>query len=337
MNSLDTQYIQLLRTIMDNGYVKTGRNGTTKSIFGYEIVHNMQDGFPLLTTKKMAWKQIVTELIWFLRGDTKLRPLVENGNWIWLGDAYNHYKKNVPHQSPDFLSTQKEFGEAIMKNDEFAETWGDLGPIYGWQWRNWGSEIPFGEATSSGDVGIDQIKNLIHQLRTNPDSRRMLVSAWNVNDLDEMTLPPCHYGFQVYTRELSMGEKEKWCKENDNHMDCPNRAISLKWNQRSVDTFLGLPFNIASYGLLLEIIAAEVNMIPEHLIGSLGDAHIYEEHYSAVKEQMNNTGYDLPTVTLSKDWQVKSSSPLFADTIESSDIVLNNYKSNPRIKAPLIN
>ncbi len=299
MNKLDKQYQDLLQTILDYGVEKQDRTGTgTKSIFGYTIRHNMQDGFPVLTTKKMAWKTMVTELLWFLRGDTNIKYLVDNNCHIWDGDAYKRYVNSpevkIPYSKEDFVNK-------IKTDKEWENKWGDLGPVYGAGWRNWD--------------GIDQIANLINDLKTNPDSRRMLVSAWNVGELDQMVLPPCHYGFQVYTRELSASERITYknskqinlsdsnelfdfIKSNvsmdlDNavHKECdefniPTRAISLMWNQRSVDTFLGLPFNIASYGLLLEIIAKSVNMVPDELIGNLGDTHLYSNHVEQAKEQI---------------------------------------------------
>jgi thymidylate synthase len=273
MNSLDKQYQDLLSTILEHGIEKKDRTGTgTKSIFGYTIRHNMQDGFPLLTTKKMPFKTIMTELIWFLRGDTNIKFLVDNGCHIWNGDAYKRYKDSRVGVSEP-LSID-EFIEQIKINKNFAEVWGDLGPIYGAQWRSWNSP----EAEFEGLAGIDQIQTLINDIKTNPDSRRLMVNAWNVKELDQMVLPPCHYGFQVYTRPTTREEK----------IVNPGkyRAISLMWNQRSVDTFLGLPFNIASYGLLLEIIAKAVDMVPDQLIGNLGDTHLYLNHLDQAKEQI---------------------------------------------------
>jgi len=284
MNSLDKQYQELLQTILDYGVEKKDRTGTgTKSIFGYTIRHNMSEGFPVLTTKKMAWKTMVTELLWFLRGDTNIKFLVDNNCHIWDGDAYKAYEKwydEVAVHSPFGevpRMTKESFIKAIGLDDEFANKWGDLGPVYGKQWRKWGIEW---EDTESIKY-IDQIQNLINDLKTNPDSRRLMVSAWNVGELDQMVLPPCHYGFQVYTRELSWVERYEYMYNTDVRADdglrpplnpemleeynIPTRAISLMWNQRSVDTFLGLPFNIASYGLLLTILAKEVNMVPDQL------------------------------------------------------------------------
>jgi thymidylate synthase len=296
-NTIDKQYQDLLKTILEYGVEKKDRTGTgTKSIFGYTIRHNMKDGFPLLTTKKMAWKTMVTELLWFLRGDTNIKFLVDNNCHIWDGDAYKNYYSSFssPITNRGTLPlTKEEFINKIKTDDEFAKTWGELGPIYGKQWRKWTSnEIE----RRKGFIEVDQISNLINDLKTNPDSRRLMVSAWNVGELDSMTLPPCHYGFQVYTRELSQRERCEiaqididFSDRMKNYLDeqnIPTRAISLMWNQRSVDTFLGLPFNIASYGLLLEILAKEVNMVPDELIGNLGDTHLYLNHIEQAKEQI---------------------------------------------------
>ena len=298
MNKLDTQYQDLLKTILEHGIVKGDRTGTgTKSIFGYTVRHNMKEGFPLLTTKKMAWKTMVTELIWFLRGDTNIQFLVQNGCNIWNGDAYKNYvtelskvhsKYYIPMEMPAFV-------ERIKTDDAFAKEFGELGPIYGKQWRKWGIKW---EDTESIEY-IDQIQNLINELKTNPDSRRLMVNAWNVGEIDNMVLPPCHYGFQMYTRELTWEEQVQWVLKNtDVELEnlyiveeiakdsTPKRAVSLMWNQRSVDTFLGLPFNIASYGLLLEIIAKMVNMVPDQLVGNLGDTHLYLNHLDQAQEQI---------------------------------------------------
>ena len=304
MNTLDKQYQALLQDILDNGVRKQDRTGTgTISLFGKQIRHKMSEGFPLLTTKKMPFRLIATELIWFLRGDTNIKFLVDNNCHIWDGDAYKNYC-NWYNQQEGFVQPPKHniesFIERIKNDDEFAKKWGELGPVYGRQWRGWGA--PHGHMMWSH--GIDQIANLIHDLKTNPDSRRLMVNAWNVGELDSMVLPPCHFGFQVYTRELNFYELKNqlvnssggWFSKTavtvqDLQNECiernlPTRAISLMWNQRSVDTFLGLPFNVASYGLLLEIIAKAVNMVPDELIGNLGDVHLYSNHIEQAKEQI---------------------------------------------------
>ena len=354
MNKLDTDYQNLLQDILDNGVEKKDRTGTgTISVFGRQIRHKMSDGFPLLTTKKMAWKTMVTELLWFLRGDTNIKYLVDNNCHIWDGDAYKNYliedSKVLPNMSKEkmtelgFRLTQEEFINKIKTDDEFAKTWGELGPIYGKQWRNW-------KTFFTQKQGVDQIQNLINDLKTNPDSRRLMVSAWNVGELDQMVLPPCHYGFQVYTRELSLDERLDLMRkrtvdgtvdyDNRHHYfldthNVPKRAISLMWNQRSVDTFLGLPFNIASYGLLLEIIAKAVNMVPDELIGNLGDVHLYSNHIEQAKEQIGREPYPLPALKIEDEvkWEEGGCLPYYSP----SDFTLENYQSHPTIKAPLSN
>ena len=381
MNELDKQYTDLLQDILDNGIQKSDRTGTgTISVFGRQIRHKMSDGFPLLTTKKMAWNSIVTELLWFLKGDTNIKFLVDNGCNVWNGDAYKNYCNAYPDAEKEFVyegsnievrrMTQQEFIDQIKTDDEFAKKWGELGPIYGKQWRNWNGKSEQIADYGGGVVnpyfcdcqerfedghskvrkinkGIDQIANLINELKTNPDSRRLMVNAWNVGELDQMVLPPCHYGFQVYTRELSLEERMKilinkgtgWNiiefnnrgHEYMNEENLPTRAISLMWNQRSVDTGLGLSFNIASYSLLLMMIAKQVNMVPDEVIGNLGDVHLYLNHIEPIKEQLTREPYPLPTVKIS-DRVVNDISEYTLD-----DIILENYKYHPTIKMPLSN
>jgi thymidylate synthase len=360
MNSLDKQYQNLLQDILDNGITKSDRTGTgTISVFGRQIRHKMSEGFPLLTTKKMPFKTMVTELLWFLRGDTNIKYLVDNNCHIWDGDAYKNYLKWANEHSKTHLYepySQEEFINKIKTDDEFAKKWGELGPIYGKQWRSWGGiEYSKHWITNKNHelsfTQIDQIANLINDLKTNPDSRRLMVNAWNVGELDQMVLPPCHYGFQVYTRELTFEERCKiqidrldrmYSSEKDifikssidevklmtmDKNNIPTRAISLMWNQRSVDTFLGLPFNIASYGLLLMMIADEVNMVPDELIGNLGDTHLYSNHIEQAKEQITRQPYKLPSVHV-RDGIFCSS---------NNDVILENYEAHPTIKAPLSN
>ena len=305
MNTLDKKYQDLLQDILDNGIQKSDRTGTgTLSVFGRQIRHNMKQGFPILTTKKVAWKQVVSELLWFLTGQTNISFLLKHNNHIWDGDAYKRYER-VWNWDLDEPLPMKDFTERIKTDNEFAKVWGELGPIYGKQWRKW-----------DGSNGrIDQIDDLVRNLKENPDSRRLMVSAWNVGELDQMTLPPCHYGFQCYVRD--------------------GKYLSLMWNQRSVDTFLGLPFNIASYGLLLEIIAKEVNMIPDELIGNLGDVHLYSNHIEQAKEQITRVPYELPTIKIEDDvvWAEYDCLPSYS----IKDFTLENYQSHPAIKAPLSN
>jgi thymidylate synthase len=371
MNTLDKKYTDLLQDILDNGTPKQTRNGKVLSVFGRQIRHSMSEGFPLLTTKKMYFKGIVTELLWFLRGDTSIEYLLENDCNIWTGDAYKNYCNKVDIKSiEDTLGakarhhTLEEFIERIKTDDEFAKQWCELGPIYGKQWRKWRGKLvdkseELNVHTAWVPEQIDQIANLINDLKTNPDSRRLMVSAWNVGELDSMVLPPCHYGFQVYTRELSLKERfELWEKiPTRNVMDFPigqltdeqyhdaldkigvqRRAISLMWNQRSVDTPLGLPFNIASYGLLLEIIAKAVNMVPDELIGNLGDCHIYTNQIDGVKKQLTREPFELPTLKMN---------PIFLANLEHKGLdeaingqvnfELENHQSHPAIKMPLSN
>ena len=313
-NNLDIQYQSLLSEILSKGSDKDDRTGTgTLSVFGRLIRHKMSDGFPLLTTKKMAVKTMVTELKWFLKGDTNIKYLVDSGCNIWNGDAYKAFKKSFSSMPgiQSSLPDQTEFINKIKTNDKFADTWGELGPIYGKQWRGW-------EGTRANEE-FDQINSSLNLLKTNPDSRRNVVNAWNVGELDQMVLPPCHNFFQLYTRKSTREEK----------ITNPGkyRAISLMWNQRSVDTFLGLPFNIASYGMLLEMIAKEVNMIPDELIGTLGDVHLYKNHIEQAKEQISRNPFELPQL------KINSCSLLDGEI----DYEVLKYKCHPSIKAPLSN
>jgi thymidylate synthase len=384
-NQVDKQYQALLQDILDNGIEKKDRTGTgTLSIFGRQLRFNdIEHNFPILTTKKMPLKSIVTELLWFLRGDTNIQYLVQNGCNIWNGDAYKNYttkllEKHSKHYEPMGM---KEFIERIKTDDAFANEYGELGPIYGKQWREWGGKktisvnlenvkpskwervmdmVKNGEDVSEYGViietknnSVDQIQNLINELKTNPNSRRLMVSAWNVGELDQMVLPPCHYGFQLYTRELSVEERldlaSKTYKELFEPFDfhkcdhaeidelypVPKRAISLMWNQRSVDTFLGLPFNITSYALLLRIIAKEVNMIADELIANLGDTHLYSNHIEQTKEQIARESFELPTLKISE--HVKRAEGDCLPMYKLDDFTLENYQSHQTIKASLSN
>ena len=328
MNKLDKDYQALLQDILDNGVQKEDRTGTgTISVFGRQLRHKMSDGFPALTTKKFAFKTMITELTWFLRGDTNIKYLVNNNCHIWNGDAYKRYETYAQNlEEPNWsvhiedtiqnkvrILTQTEFIEQIKTDNAFAKKWGELGPVYGKQWRSWN--------------GIDQIKNLINDLKTNPDSRRLMVNAWNVSEISTMTLPPCHYGFQVYTRPTTREEK----------IVNPGkyRAISLKFDMRSVDTLLGMPFDIASYGALLHVIAKEVNMIPDELIAFFGDTHLYLNHLEQAREQIIREPYPLPQLEIAKEvkWKEGDCLPYYSP----GDFKLIGYQSHPAIKAPLSN
>jgi thymidylate synthase len=326
MNSLDKQYQALLDDILTNGTSKEDRTGTgTWSVFGRQIRHDMREGFPLLTTKKMAWKTMAKELLWFLSGDTNIKWLVENNCNIWNGDAYKAYlnKKSIKTQweNGGDVADMETFLD-VIKNETTGE-FGELGPIYGKQWRAWKGDT-WVEGNTDGTDGfylqsnyIDQIQTLINDIKTNPDSRRLMVNAWNVGELDQMVLPPCHYGFQCYVRE--------------------GKYLSLMWNQRSVDTFLGLPFNIASYGLLLLMLAKECNLIPDQLIGNLGDVHLYKNHVEQAIEQTKREPYPLPDMKITTNHNFRAAMKGKMDEIDINDYILLGYQAHPSIKAPLSN
>ena len=302
MSNIEKQYQGILRKLVLYGKEKEDRTGTgTLSYFGDQIRHNMADGFPLLTTKKMAVKTMMTELKWFLKGDTNIKYLVDNNCHIWDGDAYKAYRR-IPTNQLD----ERTFVHRIKTQDWFAKEWGELGPIYGKQWRNWESQ-KFNVAKGEGYLlQIDQIAKLIVDLKKNPDSRRLMVSAWNVGEIEEVVLPPCHYGFQCYVSE---------------------GKLSLMWNQRSCDTFLGIPFNIASYATLLLLLCEETGLEAGELIGNLGDVHLYKNHVQQAKEQIVREPFPLPTIELSNvnilngEW----------------DYEVKGYEYHPTIKAPLSN
>ena len=310
MSNIEKQYQGILRKLVLYGKEKGDRTGTgTLSYFGDQIRHNMADGFPLLTTKKMAVKTMMTELKWFLKGDTNIKYLVDNNCHIWDGDAYKNYASiecNPPH---DHSLSKSEFIDKIKTDDEFAKKWGELGPIYGNQWREWGSKYETNHILGTRKKvkpGIDQIVKLIDNIKNNPDSRRLMVSAWNVGEIEEVVLPPCHYGFQCYVSE---------------------GKLSLMWNQRSCDTFLGIPFNIASYATLLLLLCEETGLEAGELIGNLGDVHLYKNHVQQAKEQIVREPFPLPTIELSNvnilngEW----------------DYEVKGYEYHPTIKAPLSN
>lgn len=371
-NNVDKQYLELLNYILKNGVKKSDRTGTgTLSVFDYTLKFNISEGFPALTSKKVYLKGVIHELLWFLNGDTNIKYLVDNDVNIWNGDAFKHYTTNVKFDSTGKWCksiknddneyyhpepyTKKEFIEKIKIDQKFADKWGELGPIYGSQWRYW--EHMSKKEKESQAIGlegcvnehIDQIEVLIETLKTNPDSRRLIVSAWNVADLDSMTLVPCHYVFQCYTQELSLDERIElgykladpfdWdllignTSEQNLNLICdeqniPKRKLSLKWNQRSVDVFLGLPFNIVSYAILLEILAKEVNMVPHELIFSGGDVHLYLNHIDQAKEQLTRETFELPKLEFSKkeitDYRYE-------------DFNIINYKSAGILKGELSN
>lgn len=353
MNNLDEQYRAIIADILENGTVSGDRTGTgTKKVFGRMITHDMKEGFPLLTTKKMFWKGILVELLWFLRGDTNIKYLVDNSVNIWVGDCYKRYKNIETHLdevSPDCkildeesleyrIMTEKEFIQAIKDDKQlgfsgltFSQVYAELGTVYGKEWVDW--------------YGINQVQEVLDSLKNNPDNRRMMVTAWNPVNVKKAVLPPCHYAWQVFTRELSLTERQDiainyiknendiWkfaTVENLDVLGVPEREISIMFQMRSVDMPLGFPFDIASYAFLLSMIAQVVNMVPGKVSCSLGDTHIYINQIDAIKEQITREPYPLPVLELNKD--VKN---LF--DFKVSDVKINDYQCHEKIYIPLSN
>lgn len=286
------QYQQFLQYILENGTQKEDRTGTgTISVFGYQMRFDLNAGFPLVTTKKLHLKSIIYELLWFIAGDTNIQYLCKNGCNIWNDWPFAKYQKSSEYQG----ETMKEFASKIANDDDFAKKYGELGPVYGYQWRHW----------PDGNGGeIDQLSNLINNLKNNPDSRRHIISAWNVVDIEEMTLPPCHSLFQFYVI--------------DNKLSC-------QLYQRSADAFLGVPFNIASYALFTMMIAQVCDFELGDFVHTFGDAHIYSNHVEQVQLQLSRTPYDLPQLKINPG--VKS---IFE--FKYDDFELVNYQSHPHIK-----
>ena len=294
------QYLNLLKQIMDQGIDKSDRTGVgTRSIFGAQLRFNLSEGFPLLTTKKVFLKGIIHELIWFIKGDTNLKYLVERGVKIWNEWPYQNYlvvnnlTKKYPKYTQKWSKKMEEYIKNIKTNEKFSKKWGDLGPIYGKQWRNFG--------------GVDQLKDVIERIKTNPNDRRMIVSAWNPPEIPSMSLPPCHCFYQFY---VAQGK------------------LSLLMYQRSCDTFLGVPFNIASYALLLMMIAQVTKLKVGEFIHVLGDTHIYRNHFEQVKEQLKREIRKLPTMKINK--KVKN-----IEDFQYADFTLENYNPHSSIKAPI--
>ena len=293
------QYLDLLRTIRDNGVVRGDRTGTgTKGIFGYQMRFNLAEGFPLLTTKKVFLKGVIHELLWFLRGDTNIKYLVDNGVHIWDSDAFRYYNELCVKHGVLPVDLETFLSAAGVESPIEGYRFGDLNHVYGYQWRSW--------PKASGEV-VDQIQNVINTLKTNPTSRRMIVSAWNVADVEDMALPPCHTMFQFFVAE---------------------GKLSCQLYQRSADTFLGVPFNIASYALLTMMIAKECGLEVGDFVHTLGDAHLYLNQLEQADEQLQREPRKLPTMHLNPD--VKS---IFDYKYE--DFTLEGYDPHPVIKAPL--
>ncbi|WP_283163028.1 thymidylate synthase [Vagococcus lutrae] len=309
-------YMDLCQKVLDEGIEKTDRTGTgTKSIFGYQMRFDLSEGFPLLTTKRVPFSLIKSELLWFIKGDTNIRYLLEHNNHIWDEWAFERYVKSESYKGPDmtdfgrrvlkdvefntvYQKEKQQFCDRILNDEKFAEQFGDLGNVYGSQWRHW--------QTKKGET-IDQLKDVIEMIKTNPDSRRLIVSAWNPEDVPSMALPPCHTLFQFYVA---------------------NGKLSCQLYQRSGDIFLGVPFNIASYALLTHLIAHETGLEVGEFVHTLGDAHIYANHYGQVEELLAREPKEKPTLWLNPDKQ-----SVF--DFDMTDIQIEHYHPHPAIKAPI--
>lgn len=279
------EYLKLIKTVLKKGTLKTNRTGIdTISYFGYQMRYDLAKGFPIVTTKEVHFKSVVGELLWFLKGDTNLKYLVDNKIRIWNEWGYERYKKDPAYQGEE----QDEYIKKIKTDPEFAKKYGDLGPIYGKQWRDFN--------------GVDQISYLINELKTNPNSRRLILSSWNPRELNEMALPPCHLLFQLYVN---------------------NNKLSMQLYQRSADIFLGVPFNISSYALLLHLLALEADLEVGEFVHTIGDAHIYSNHIEQVKMQLKRKPKKLPQLIINKK-------NIFEYSID--DIKLDNYLHHPKIK-----
>ena len=309
------QYLDLCKHVLETGTKKGDRTGTgTISVFGYQMRFDLNEGFPLMTTKKTAFRLISSELLWFLKGDTNVRTLIEERNPIWDEWAFEQWVKSAEYSGPDMTDFgrrapkdlefaavyEKEmaaFKKRVVEEADFAAKYADLGPVYGKQWRSW----------TTGTDSIDQIANLIHGLKNNPDSRRHIVTAWNPSEVEDMALPPCHAMFQFYVAD---------------------GKLSCQLYQRSADIFLGVPFNIASYALLVHLIARECGLGVGEFIHTLGDAHIYANHIDQVNEQLTREPKKLPTLNLKGEGK-----SIFE--LETSDIIIDDYDPHPKIKAPI--
>ncbi|KAA0573440.1 thymidylate synthase [Azospirillum sp. Sh1] len=342
------QYLDLLQDIINTGTDKADRTGVgTRSVFGRQMRFNLADGFPLMTTKKVFFKGVAAELLWFISGDTNIKPLVEQGVSIWTDWPLADYNKRCPVGQ---MMTRSEFEAKILADDGFARQWGELGPVYGHQWRNFGEEL--------GGDGVDQLAEAIETLRTKPDSRRIIVNAWNAAEVEAAALPPCHMMFQFNSRPLDFGRRLRFAAERmnadfstthakirgwvdpddwvsggrvDAYMDeigVPKRALDLQFYMRSVDVFLGLPFNIASYALLTHMVAQITGHAPGEVVWTGGDVHIYQNHFEQVREQLRREPRPLPALRLNPEVRE-------IGQFKIGDIELVGYDPHPAIKAPV--
>lgn len=386
MNNVDKQYLDLCTDILHNGATKNTRSGDVKSVFGRQLRFDLTEGLPILTTKKVYTKGIIHELLWFLRGNTNIKYLVENNVHIWDGDAYRYYCEKVKTHNeileyfnekyketkssaynvyPWYQHIETEPIETFLKNvlerksiflndkpyyfevSQYNYTYGDLGKVYGKQWR------------AFGHPQVDQIRNLIETLKTNPDDRRMVCVAFNPSDVKEMALPPCHVMFQLYTKPISAHGRVAYAREHNlidyerdknisnllavnysnidwqelnkelDELNVPTRKLSLMWTQRSVDVGLGLPFNITSYAILTHIFAKLANMIPDELVCSLGDCHIYSNEFEGIKTQLERKGFDeLPKLVIDGNQSR-------VEDFKYDDFKIIDYKCEDAIKMPL--
>ena len=309
------QYLDLCKHVLTTGAKKEDRTGTgTISVFGYQMRFDLNEGFPLMTTKKTAFRLISSELLWFLKGDTNVKTLIEDRNPIWDEWAFEKWVKSSEYKGPDmtdfglraakdpdfatiYRTEMDAFKKRVVEDDDFAATYADLGPVYGKQWRSW----------TSGSDSVDQIANVIESIKRNPDSRRHIVTAWNPSEVEDMALPPCHALFQFYVAD---------------------GKLSCQLYQRSADIFLGVPFNIASYALLVHLIAKECNLDVGEFVHTLGDAHIYSNHLDQVNEQLTREPRKLPTLIVKGEGK-----SIFELT--AADIILEDYDPHPKIKAPI--
>lgn len=312
---MTTQYQELVRKVLNEGTKKEDRTGVgTVSLFGHQMRFNLQEGFPLLTSKRVPFGLIKSELLWFLRGDTNIRYLLEHNNHIWDEWAFKNYVESDDYKGPDMTdfglrvlddeefkviydSEMSKFQEKILNDDDFSEKFGPLGDVYGKQWRAW--------ELRNGDT-LDQIRTVIEQIKTNPDSRRHIVTAWNPEDVPTAALPPCHTLFQFYVAD---------------------GKLSCQLYQRSGDVFLGIPFNIASYALLTHLIARETGLEVGDFVHTIGDAHLYSNHIEQANLLLERDVRQLPTLVINSDAPI--------DQIDTNDIKVEGYKPHPSIKAPI--